>query len=625
MTPDLAIVLFLLAAASVMFVLNRPRMDIVGFLMLLALPLTGVISAREALAGFSDPSVVMIAALFVIGEGLARTGVAARLGDLLAARAGRSEGRLIALLMVAAALMGAVMSSTAVVAILIPVALRMARAGGVPARRLLMPLSAGALISGMMALVGTPANLVVHGELIRRGLDGFGFFDVTPIGVPVLLGAVAWMLAARRLLDRPQAEDPPDADAGADARPAPRLAGWAEAYGLDGRLRMLEVPPGAAAAGHPLSELGLHGADGLTLLAVERAEGFGRRVIPPRPETRLSAGDLVLVAGAGPEGGAAIERRAAALGLVSAPPPPDWLARMSREVGMAEILVAPDSALIGKSPVESRFRTRFGLSVIGLRHGRDPAAPAAPHEPLRAGDTLLVAGPWPAIGRLGGAAGPGGRRAGELIPLALPEELGDVAPQAARAPWALAGLAVMVALMVTGWTGNVEAALIGCLILGVSGCIDADGAYRALRWRSLMLIAGMLPFALALERTGGASLAADALLAAVSGAGPRATLALLFALTMGLSLVMSNTAAAILLAPVALELAAGLGASPAPFAMTVAVAASTAFMTPVASPVNMLVVGPGDYRFADFLKMGAPLSLIAMAATVGLVPALMPF
>ena len=621
MSQDLAIVLGLLAAASAMFVLNRPRMDIVGFLMLLALPLSGVITAREALGGFSDPSVVMIAALFVIGEGLARTGVAARLGDLLVARAGRSEGRLIALMMVAAALMGAVMSSTAVVAILIPVALRMARGAGVSSRRLLMPLSVGALISGMMALVGTPANLVVHGEMIRRGLDGFGFFDFTPFGVPVLLGAVAWMLVARRLLDRPG-----PASAPGPASP-PGLAAWAETYGLEGRLRMLEVPLDAA-AGRPLSELGLHASEGLTLLAVERKAGrFARQVVSPRPETLLDPGDLLLIAATGPGAAALeeIERHASRLGLVSAPPPPGWLGTLARGVGMAEILVAPDSGLIGRSPVASRFRTRFGLSVIGLRHGRAPAAAVAPEEPLQPGDTLLVAGPWRAIRALAGAGGPAGARAGELIPLALPAELADVAPAGPRAPWALAALATMIVLMVTGWTGNVEAALIGCLIMGMSGCIDADGAYRSLHWRSLMLIAGMLPFALALERTGGAALAADGLLAAVSGAGPRGTLALLFALTMGLSLVMSNTATAILLAPVALELAERLGASPAPFAMTVALAASTAFMTPVASPVNMLVVGPGDYRFMDFVKVGAPISLLAMAVAVGFVPVLLPF
>ena len=224
-----------------------------------------------------------------------------------------------------------------------------------------------------------------------------------------------------------------------------------------------------------------------------------------------------------------------------------------------------------------------------------------------------MAGPWPAIRALG--AGPDG-----LILLNLPLESDEVAPAAARAPFALACLLLTIGLMVSGAVPNVHAALIGCLLMGLTGCLDLRSAYRSIHWPSLVLIVGMLPFSLALQRTGGVDLAADLLLEAVGGAGPRVVLAAIFAVTAIFGMFISNTAIAVLMAPVALAIAQHLGLSPYPFAMTVALAASAAFMTPVSSPVNALVVGPGGYRFGDFVKVGTPLALLTLLVVVLLVP-----
>ena len=280
---------------------------------------------------------------------------------------------------------------------------------------------------------------------------------------------------------------------------------------------------------------------------------------------------------------------------------------------MAEMMVAVNSPLAGVSARRARLQERHELAVIGLKHGRTAEVRDLEDQPLEVGDTLLVAGPWPAIRALG--AGPDG-----LILLNLPLESDEVAPAAARAPFALACLLLTIGLMVSGAVPNVHAALIGCLLMGLTGCLDLRSAYRSIHWPSLVLIVGMLPFSLALQRTGGVDLAADLLLEAGGGAGPRVVLAAIFAVTAIFGMFISNTAIAVLMAPVALAIAQHLGLSPYPFAMTVALAASAAFMTPVSSPVNALVVGPGGYRFGDFVKVGTPLALLTLLVVVLLVP-----
>jgi len=295
-----------------------------------------------------------------------------------------------------------------------------------------------------------------------------------------------------------------------------------------------------------------------------------------------------------------------------------YLTDRTQDLGMIEAIVPAESSLIGKTVLDARVRAEAGLTVIGLRRGREVISDELLAEKLRVGDTLLVTGFWEDIRHLQ-------HEGSDLVPLDMPEELEDVLPAHDRAPHALAILALVVALMVTGVVPNVHAVLIGVLLLGFFRCIDIASAYRAINWQSLVLIVGMMPFSLALQRTGGVDLAAEALLGLVGDGAPRVILALIFIITAVLGMFISNTATAILMAPVALAVASYLGASPLPFAMIVALAASTAFMTPVSSPVNTLVVGPGSYRFGDFLRIGMPFAVIAMIASVILVPILLPF
>ncbi|MFC4864352.1 SLC13 family permease [Pseudomonas sp. MAHUQ-62] len=608
MNVDLLMVLGLLMAAITLFVLNKPRMDVVALLVIVALPLTGILDISHTLAGFSDPSVVLIAALFVIGDGLVRTGIAYRLGDWLVARAGSSETRLLVLLMLAAAGLGSVMSSTGVVAIFIPVALGVAARLKIAPARLMMPLAFAGLISGMLTLVATAPNLVVHSELRRAGLDGFGFFSLTPVGLAVLALGIVYMLLTRHWLT-PRGVDQ------ADAAPRLTLADLATAYALEDRERRLKVRADSPLVRQALNELELRKQYGINVIAVERQRRFRTLLLMATGNTLLEPGDVLLVDLASPAIGllGAYEE----LGLEPLPLPSSYYSLHAHSLGLAEVALPPESKLPGKTIQELGFRSRHQLNVVGLRRHGEALEGVLVDEKLKASDTLLVAGEWKAIHHLQG-------QSRDFLVLSLPAEVDEVAPTARKAPYALLSLAVMIFLMVSGLVPNVMAALIGCLLMGAFRCIDLDSAYRAIHWPTLILIVGMLPFAQALQQTGGIDLAVKGLVALLGNAGPYAMLASLFIVTALIGLFISNTATAVLMAPVAIATAQQLGMSPYPFAMIVALAASAAFMTPISSPVNTLVLGPGQYRFGDFVKVGVPFTILVMIVSVFLVPLVFP-
>jgi di/tricarboxylate transporter len=531
MSP-LALVLSLLTAAIVMFAINRPRMDAVAVIMMVALPLTGVVTVPKALTGLSDPNVVLIAALFVIGEATVLTGLAQRLGDWLSLRAGGNEARLVPLLMLVVAGIGSVMSSTGVVAIFIPIVLRIAHTSRIPAGPLMMPLSMAALISGMLTLVATAPNLVVHAELIRHGHSGFTFFTFTPIGVPILALSVIYMSVARRFL------------AGGPAAKIADRATWNDFvrdYDLAGREYRLRLKPESPLVGRRLDALDARGSGDLSIVAIERSSLLHRTVISPRAETVLEADDILLIDRQRQD--TDIEAFARENAPAPLPVSGEWFTDTKQEIGMAEVLVPPTSRLIGQTAIGSRFRTTYDLSVIGLKHGNRPVSGCVIDKPLRGGDTLLTIGHWRAIHRLADE-----RR--DLLLLDLPAESDQDVPARHRAPRTAAVLTLVVTLMVWGVVPNVQGALFGCLLLGLFRCIDMTGAYRSIHWQSLIVIVGMLPFSLALERTGAVEFAARTLLDTVDGGSPRLVLVGIFLCTAVLSLFVSNTATAVLMAPV---------------------------------------------------------------------------
>ncbi|ERI52176.1 hypothetical protein N878_20155, partial [Pseudomonas sp. EGD-AK9] len=389
----------------------------------------------------------------------------------------------------------------------------------------------------------------------------------------------------------------------------------AERYRLNGRERRLQLRADSPLANQVLNELALRRDYGINVIAVERRRRLRTLLLVASGNTQLEPGDVLLVDIASPAIGLLGSYQA--LGLEPMPLPHSYFSLHAHQLGLAEVALPPESQLPGKTIQELGFRSRHKLNVVGLRRQGRALEGLLVDEKLKASDCLLVAGEWKDIHRLQA-------QSRDFLVLSLPAEVAEVAPAARKAPYALLSLAVMVALMVSGLVPNVLAALIACLLLGAFRCIDLDSAYRAIHWPTLILIVGMLPFAQALQQTGGVELAVQLLVGGLGGAGPYLILASLFALTALIGLFISNTATAVLMAPVAIATAQALDASPLPFAMTVALAASAAFMTPISSPVNTLVLGPGQYRFGDFVRIGVPFTLLVMVVSVLLVPLIFP-
>src|SRR5690554_2669308 len=390
MNTDLAVVLALLVGSMVLFIRNQPRMDVVALLVIVALPLSGVLTIQEAVAGFSDPSVLLIAALFVIGDGLVRTGIAYKLGDWMARQAGSSETRLIVLLMLTVAALGSVMSSTGVVAIFIPVVMSVAMRMNIPASRLMMPLSFAGLISGMLTLVATPPNLVVHAELVRQGLDGFHFFSFTPIGLVILLCGIGYMLFARRWLGSGQV--------GKDEPERQTMQDLAALYQLTERERRLRVEPDSPLVGRPLNELELRSEYGINVIAVERQRRFRNLLQVATGNTMPQPGDILLVDLASPA--IALLGAYQEIGVTPVTLDSSYYSTHSHQLGLAEVALPPESRLPGRTIQELAFRSRHRLNVVGLRRNGKALPGLLVDEKLKPADTLLVAGNWKDIDRL---------------------------------------------------------------------------------------------------------------------------------------------------------------------------------------------------------------------------------
>ncbi|MCC8376124.1 SLC13 family permease [Photorhabdus sp. HUG-39] len=610
MNSELLWVLTLLLIAIVLFTTNKLRMDIVALLVIIAFVMSGTLTLGEATSGFSDPNVLLIAALFVIGEGLVRTGVAYQMGDWLVKAAGNSETKMLALLMMTVAGLGAFMSSTGVVAIFIPVVLSVAVRMKISPGRLMMPLSFAGLISGMMTLVATPPNMVINSELIREGLPGFKFFSITPIGILMLFAGMGYMLIARHWLGNNQS------DKGHDKWHRRTFRDLIRDYKLSGRARRLAIRPGSPLIGLSLDESNLRARYGANVVGIERWRRFRRVMVSAMGNTELRERDVLLVDMSDSE----VDLRQFCSEQLLEPMVlrGEYFSEQSRNVGMAEVSLIPESDLLGKSLREIGFRTCYGLNVVGIRRDGESLSGKLVDVPLQLGDILLVIGDWKLIRILQ-------TKMRDFIVLNLPVEIEEVAPATSQAPHALFSLALMVAMMLTDEVPNVIAALIACLLMGKFRCIDMESAYRSIHWPSIILIVGMMPFALALQKTGGIELIVRGLMDIAGDMGPRVMLVCLFILCAVIGLFISNTATAVLMAPIAIAAAREMAVSPMPFAMIIGVAASAAFMTPVSSPVNTLVLGPGGYKFSDFVRLGVPFTMLVMVISVLVIPWLFPF
>ena len=601
--------LILLAVAVLLFVRNKVRMDVVALLVMLAFYLSGILTINEIFAGFSDPNIILIALLFIVGEGLVRTGVAYQVSEGILKLSGNSETKVLILLMLAVAGLGAFMSSTGVVAIFIPVVLMICRQMNLSPKRLMMPLSVAGLISGMMTLIATAPNLVVNAELIKDTGMRLRFFDFTPIGLVILSLGIGYMLLIRRWLGANGAAENQDNNQRS-------MAELIDEYGLRDRTKRFVVRTGSPFIGKNLNELHLRSSYGLNVLAIERWKHFRPVYTMPLGTSEIHEKDILMI-----DIGQQtfdLSEFCQSHNLEPAEIKSQSFNEHAKSIGMAELTLVPGSGIIGKTTQEVEFRSRYGLNVVGIKRDGELISDSFSGTPYKLGDLILVVGDWKFIQQMRS-------RTKDFVVLSYPKEMERVVPARSQAPQALFSVFIMVLLMVSNAVPNVIAALIGCLLLGYFRCVDAKSAYDSIHWPSLILIIGMMPFAIALQKTGGIQLAVQAMLQLVGDLGLYLVLMMLFIFCAVVGLFISNTATAILVAPIAISLAQQLQVSPIPFAMVVAIAASAAFMTPVSSPVNTMVVGPGGYKFSDFLKIGVPFTLIVMVVTVFLVPVLFPF
>lgn len=602
-------VMALLVFAIWQFIQNKLRMDIVALIVMLFFGLTGILSVNEVLAGLSDPNVVLIALLFIVGEGLVRTGVANQVSDWLMRVSGASETKVLVLLMLSIAGLGSFMSSTGIVAIFIPVVLAICSGMNISPRRLMMPLSVAGLISGMMTLIATPPNLVAHSELVKAGFEGFNFFSFTPIGLMILVMGIGYMLVARRWLDNGEQSETQTNISNFS------MSHFIEEYQLQGRAKMLLVEPHSECVGKSIGQLNLRIEYGLNIVAIQRNKHFRKVTINASVDEIFQPKDILLLDTALDE--ETYQRCYEHLKLKPIALKGEYFSSHAKSVGMAEISVMPEAECIGKTIRELKFRSKYHLSIVGLKRDGEIIQDKLIETPLKFGDILLVMGVWQQIRKMDDDNR-------DFFLLRSPEESKKAPPALSQAPHALFSVFTMVVLMITGLVPNVMAALIACLMMGKFRCVDMKSAYDAIHLPSIVLIIGMMPFSIALQKTGGVDLTVNLLLNIMQGLDVHFVLMALFIFTAIISAFISNTATAILVMPIAIAIANQLGYSAAPFAMIVAVSASAAFMTPVSSPVNTMVMTPAGYKFIDFVKVGVPFTVLVMLVTVFVIPILFP-
>ena len=617
------ITLGILVAAIVLFITEWLRVDLVALLVVVALMLSGILTTQEAIAGFANPAILTIASLFVIGGGVMQVGLAGRIGQQILSIAGEGQRRLVAMIMLTVALLSGFLSSTGTVAVLLPAIISLSRNARISPSKLLMPLSFGALLGGAMTLIGTPPNIIVNDLLTEHDVRTFAFFDYTPIGIVLLIAGVGFMLfIGFRLL--------PEHKSQAELHRIETPEELVSIYRLPDNLYRLRVRRASPLINKTLQEADLRQKFNLSILEILRSPEprevakLGERrlilqsdsldTIAPEPETRIETNDILIAQGNHLD----VSYAAANLNLGLQPAQSDDKQTLiSDEVGVAEVLLPPRSSLLGKTIVEARFGTLHHLTVLGIHRSGEETPLDFKETRLRFGDTLLVQGPWKHIRALR-------KRRRDFVVMGEPEALFG-APNRKQAPIALAIVLGMLALLITNTLSVTSASMLAALAMILTGCLTIDEAYANVDWKSIVLIAGMLPMSTALEKVGLVEQAAGGLTSAFGNLNPIIILSALFLLTSVFTQVLSNTATTVLIAPIALAAAQQMGIQPHAFMMTVAVAASMAFASPVASPPNTLVMGAGNYQFSDYIKVGTPLILITLVICMLVMPLLWPF
>jgi di/tricarboxylate transporter len=596
LTTDNILVLGILAVAILLFVSERLRVDVVAMVVLVALVLTGLVTVEEAFSGFASPAVIVVWAVFIVSAGLTRSGVADLIARQVLRLAGHSQLRLVALIMVAVGLMSAFMSNVGAAAILLPAVMSVARTTDIPPSKLLIPLAWASLLGGNVTMIGTPPNILASSILESYGgIKPFAFLDFAPMGIVVLAAGILYMVLVGRWLL-------PERTPG---------GGLADRYPVQEYLTEARVADDSPLVGKTVQEADLERRHGLNVIHVHLCCQEGETV-SATTEHRLQPGDeLHLEATA-----KSILDAAQTLGLTPVPDRPIqcWEPEPERSAfELAEVVLAPTSGLRCKTLQEIDFRCRFGLAVLAIRHQGETFFERLGEVSIDLGDSMLLQGPVDKINLL--------RHERDFLLLDMPPL---ETRRTEKVPVAVAILLGVLAVVAAGWLHVSAAMFIGALLMVLSGTLTMDEAYRSIDWKSVFLIAGMLPLGLAMQSTGTAQLLADQIVALVGDWGPLAVMMGIYLVTGLLTEVISNAAAAVLAVPIAIDAALSLGADPRAFVMAIVIAASTSFLMPIGHQVNVLVFGPGGYRFADYTKVGVWLNLILFILTALILPLIWP-
>ncbi|MBI2845804.1 MAG: anion permease [Chloroflexi bacterium] len=591
--------LLILAAALLLLLGGRFRPDLIAILVLLVLGITGLVTPQQALAGFSSPAVVAVGGIFVISAALARTGAADRLGTALLRTSGSQEGKLVAAIALAGGFLSLFMQTIGVVAILLPPVAGVARRAGINLSKLLIPLSFGSLLGGMATLFTTP-NLLVSEILATQGLQPFSFQDFAAIGLPTAaLGITVLALLGPRFLPERAAEE----KLPISLRLRRQLT---EIYRLQERVLEVRILPESPLAGQSIAAGQVGEAMGLHILAIIRN---GSTIIAPPKWQILQAQDLLLVEGKLEDIQQFLEPQKLE---VEAEVEVPRRALESMDIGIVEATLAPRSALAGKTLKEINFREKYGFNVLALWRGGGPRRTRLSEVALQMGDALLLQGPWEKIWLL------------QRDPDFLVLEGMAFPPRREKAGWAVGITSLALFLVLLGFLPLSLASLLAAALLVLSGCLSTEEAYQAIDWRTLVLIAGLLPLGTAIQESGAADLLTSTLVTPLRWGGPFLVLAGLFSLALLLTQGMGGAATAVLLAPLAISWARDLGSDPHGMAMAVALAASCGFLTPISHPANLLIMGPGNYRLGDYARVGALLAVMVGAVILILVSIFWP-
>ncbi|MER2261443.1 MAG: SLC13 family permease [Psychrobacillus sp.] len=612
---QLAITFSILAISIVLFISNRIRADLVALLALLAFVITGILEPNEALVGFSNSVVIMIAGLFVVGAGIVRTGLAQSAGNLLLKWSGKSEQKLFILLLIITGSVGAFMSNTGTVALMLPIVISIAISINSSPSKYLIPLSYISSLSGLLTLIATPANLIVSQVLVDNGYEKLGFFEITPVGiVAIIIGILYFVVARNVVLPKGNKKD----TGGAGHKLSPKQL--AIDYELGGNLHRLKVPEDSLMIGKKLTDLKLPAKYHLAILKIDRKSTEGINLLPMTyqemagPLSTVQARDVLYIQGS-------LERteelaRDYKLDVDDDDSMPDVL--VSKQLGIAEVLLTPHSTLINETVASIKFREKYNLNILGINRKGDYVLSEMADVRLRFGDALLVQGAWEEIELLA-------KTTNDVVVIGQPKEHASMAAASGKAPIAGAIMLFMIILMISELFPAVISVLIGAVLMVVTGCLrNMDDAYGKMNWESIILIAAMLPMATALEKTGGMVILSEGIIDLLGGFGALGVLAGIYFITMVFGQFISNTATAVLFAPIAMTAALSMGANPYTFLIAIAVSSSMAFATPVASPTNALVMTAGGYKFFDFVKAGIPLQLVMFVVMMIVIPIFFP-